>query len=65
MGKMLGQPLEAKLIKWKLRLLWKNKVKNTFYLDHYGKKWFVVEFTDEADPKNLKANRLKISHLER
>ncbi|KAM1717240.1 hypothetical protein ACFX11_025100 [Malus domestica] len=27
MGKMLGQPLEARLIKWKLRLLWKNKYK--------------------------------------
>lgn len=25
-GKMLGQPLDARLIKWKLGLLWKNEV---------------------------------------
>lgn len=43
---MFWQPLEARLIKWKLRLLLKNDVKHTFYLDHYGRKWLALEFTE-------------------
>lgn len=57
MGKMFGQPLNARLIKWKLRLLWKNEVNNTFYLDHFGRKWFALEFTDEDDLKFVLKNR--------
>lgn len=49
MGKMFGQPLKARLIKWKLGLLWRNEVKNIFYLDHFGRRWFAMEFTDEED----------------
>ena len=57
MGKLFGQPLDARLIKWKLRLLWKNEVKSTFYLDHLGRKWFALEFTDEDDLKFVIKNR--------
>lgn len=70
MGKMIGQPLDARLIKWKLGLLWKNEVKNTFYLDHCGRKWFALEFTDEDDLNFILNNRSwyvrgHIFHLER
>ncbi|KAM1349446.1 hypothetical protein TB1_003563 [Malus domestica] len=56
-GKMFGQPLDARLIKWKLGFLWKKEVKNTFYLDHFGRKWFALEFTDEDDLKFVLKNR--------
>lgn len=45
-GRMFGQHLEARLIKWKLGLLWN---KNKFYLDHYGKRWFALEFSNADD----------------
>lgn len=69
MGKMFGQPLDARLNKWKLGLSWKNEVKNTFYLDHCGRKWFPLEFTDEDDLKFVLNNRswyvrVQIFHLE-
>lgn len=46
-GRMFSQHMEARLIKWKLGLLWKNGVKNKFYLDHYRRRWFALEFSDE------------------
>ncbi|KAB2631053.1 hypothetical protein D8674_008572 [Pyrus ussuriensis x Pyrus communis] len=46
MGKMFGQLFDACLIKW-----------NTFYLDHFGRKWFALEFTDEDDLKYVLNNR--------
>ncbi|KAB2634405.1 hypothetical protein D8674_038268 [Pyrus ussuriensis x Pyrus communis] len=55
---MFGQYLDAHLIKWKLSLLWKNEVKNTFNLDHFGRRWFVLEFTDEDDLHYVLENRL-------
>lgn len=69
-GKMFGQPLKARLIKWKLGLIWKNDVKYTFYLDHYGMKWFALEFTDNVDLEYVFNNHPRyvygqIFHLER
>ncbi|KAB2602379.1 hypothetical protein D8674_003384 [Pyrus ussuriensis x Pyrus communis] len=57
MGNMFGQPLDAHLIKWKLGLLWNNNVKNTFYLDRFGMKWFALEFIDEDDLKFVLKNQ--------
>lgn len=70
MGNKFGQPLEARLIKWKLGLLWRNEVKSNFFLDHYGRKWFVVEFSDDVDLEYVLNHRPsyvrgQIFHLER
>ncbi|KAB2626051.1 hypothetical protein D8674_017711 [Pyrus ussuriensis x Pyrus communis] len=70
MGKMFGQNLDTRLIKWKLGLLWKNEVNNTFYLDHFGRKWFALEFMDKDDLKFVMKNQPwyvhgQIFHLER
>lgn len=45
-------------------------MKNTFYLDHFGKRWFVVEFTDEDDLLYVMKNKPwyvkgQIFHLEK
>lgn len=69
MGKMFGQPSEPRLIKWTIGLL-KYEFKNTFYLDHFRRKWFAVEFTnDDDDRKYAMANQPRyvcgqIFHLE-
>lgn len=65
MGNMFGQPLEARLIKWKLGLLWKNDVKHTFYLDHYGRKWLALEFTGVCSNNRPWYVRGQIFYLER
>ncbi|TQD94433.1 hypothetical protein C1H46_019923 [Malus baccata] len=70
MGMMFRQHLEARLIKWKLGMLWKSVVKNTFCLDHYGRRFFVIEFADSADLEAVMDNcpwyiRDQIFHLER
>lgn len=57
MGKMFGQHLESRLIKWKLGFLWNNSVKNKFYLDHYEKGWFALEFSDADDFDFVFSNR--------
>ncbi|KAB2631073.1 hypothetical protein D8674_008592 [Pyrus ussuriensis x Pyrus communis] len=46
MGKIFGQLFDACLIKW-----------NTFYLDHFGRKWFALEFIDEDNLKYVLNNR--------
>lgn len=45
-GKLVGQQLDAMTIKWKLGLTWRDKVKNPFYLDHFGHRWYAIEFTN-------------------
>ncbi|TQD94870.1 hypothetical protein C1H46_019508 [Malus baccata] len=47
MGKLVGKQLDAKTIKWKLGLTWGDRVKNPFYLDHFGHRWI---FEDELLP---------------
>ncbi|KAM1284653.1 hypothetical protein ACFX15_027057 [Malus domestica] len=64
MGNMFGQPLEARLIKWKLGLLWKNDVKHTFYLDHYGRKWLALEFTGVCSNNRPWPPRLPVRYKE-
>lgn len=44
MGKLVGKQLDARTIKWKLGLTWGDRVKNPFYLDHFGHRWFAIEF---------------------
>ncbi|KAM2122748.1 hypothetical protein ACFX1Q_020386 [Malus domestica] len=70
MGKLVGKQLDARTIKWKLGLTWGDKVKNPFYLDHFGHRWYAIEFTDEDELEFALNNRPwyvrgKIFHMER
>ncbi|KAB2635652.1 hypothetical protein D8674_026186 [Pyrus ussuriensis x Pyrus communis] len=49
MGKLVGKQLDVMTSKWKLRLTWGSRIKNPFYLDHFGHKWYAIEFTDEEE----------------
>ncbi|KAB2631867.1 hypothetical protein D8674_038656 [Pyrus ussuriensis x Pyrus communis] len=53
MGKLMGKQLDARTIKWKLGLTWWDRVKQPFYLDNFGHRWYVVEleFRDEEELK--------------
>lgn len=49
MGTMLGNNLEATLIKWKLGSIQSTEVKNQFYQDHFDHRLIAVEFTDDDE----------------
>ncbi|KAM2264193.1 hypothetical protein ACFXTI_040375 [Malus domestica] len=42
---------------WKLGLTWGSRVKNLFYLDHFGHQWYAVEFTEQDEIKYMLDNR--------
>ncbi|KAM1281370.1 hypothetical protein ACFX15_021544 [Malus domestica] len=70
MGKLMGKQLDARTIKWKLGLTWGSKVKNPFYLDHFGHRWYAIEFTNEKEIEFALDNRPwyvrgQIFHMER
>ncbi|TQE10881.1 hypothetical protein C1H46_003454 [Malus baccata] len=46
---MFGQVVDAKLIKGKLTISWKGLIQVNFFLDHYGRNWYMIEFTSEED----------------
>lgn len=70
MGKLVGKQLDARTIKWRLWLTWGSRVKNPFYLDHFGHKWYAIEFTNEEELEFALDNRPwyvrgQIFHMER
>ncbi|KAB2626097.1 hypothetical protein D8674_017757 [Pyrus ussuriensis x Pyrus communis] len=50
MGKLVGKQLDARTIKWKL-------VKNSFYFDHFGHRWYAIEFTGKKELEFTLDNR--------
>ncbi|KAB2602742.1 hypothetical protein D8674_003747 [Pyrus ussuriensis x Pyrus communis] len=47
--KMFGQVVGTKLIKGKLAISWKGLIQGNFFLDHFSRHWFMIEFTNKED----------------
>ncbi|KAB2622466.1 hypothetical protein D8674_024648 [Pyrus ussuriensis x Pyrus communis] len=57
MGKMFRKSKDAKFIHKELALCGKECVKNTFFVDHFGNKWFIMQFTNEDEIDYVLENR--------
>lgn len=55
-GNMFEWPVDARVIKRKLGLIWKHGVKNTVSFDHFEHRCFAVDFADEDE--NSSANSI-------
>ncbi|KAB2602876.1 hypothetical protein D8674_003881 [Pyrus ussuriensis x Pyrus communis] len=70
MGKMFRKSEGAEFIYKELALCWKECVKKTLFANHFGNKWFALQFTDEDEVDYVLDNRhwyvkWQIFHLER